>query len=137
MDHTEQLRQAAMLAKSGQTDEALTLLYALVEADPHLKHGWWGIAATSKDPTEKRRALYEVLRIAPDDERAIALQSQLDDMDIPRYTPDPEPETTFPAEDEDTDAMLETFIEMPAVQPAAPPACRREHGCGRCACRRR
>lgn len=126
VDPTQELRRAADLANQGHHQEALDLLQRLVAADADFKHAWWGIAATSRDPIERRRAVNNVLRLDPQDQRALALQERLDADNVPEVSlveESPEDDSfELPDMDEaDPDANMETFIDMPAVQPDPAP----------------
>lgn len=84
MNRKAKLQQAAQLGKTGDVNAALTLLYELVEHDNADKAAWWGIAATSTNSLEKRRAVAQVLQLDPNHAKALDLQARLDEAGVPR-----------------------------------------------------
>ena len=88
MDRKAKLKQAAELSNAGEIDTALQLLRGLISDNPQDKHAWWGIAATSKDPLEKRRAVNTLLALDPNHARALDLKAHLDADNVPATVSD-------------------------------------------------
>lgn len=128
MDRKEKLQQAAQLGKSGDVEGALTVLYEVIDHNHDDKAAWWGVAATSTDPLEKRRAVNQILRIDPTHAKALDLQLKLDAAGVPSSglapadTPDlPAMDDADPADaDPDTEAMMQTMLDVPDT-PTPPP----------------
>jgi hypothetical protein len=65
-----QLEQAYQLIQGDQDDEALDILYPLLEKDPDNTDAWWLVAYAADDPHEARRALINVLMANPNHTQA-------------------------------------------------------------------
>jgi hypothetical protein len=73
-----QLQEAYQLIRQGQQVEAVRLLVPLVRADPNDADAWWLMANAVSDPAQQRRALEQVLRLRPNDDKARKMLARLD-----------------------------------------------------------
>lgn len=70
------IKDAAAAAKAGHKEEARRILDALLADEPELEVGWMWRAAVSADATEAMRSLERVIRINPNNQKALtALQA--------------------------------------------------------------
>lgn len=73
------LRQADKVATSGKRSAAITLYRQLIEEAPETEAAWLGLAELVPDLAEKRAAFQRVLKLNPQNEKAIAGLAGLDD----------------------------------------------------------
>lgn len=73
----EQLQRAYRLIKDGNKQEALRILVPLVRAEKNNADAWWLLANAVADETQARRALEQVLRLRPNDEKARRMLDRL------------------------------------------------------------
>ena len=107
MSETDKLQQAYQLIRSGEKTEAVKLLLPIVRADPDNADAWWLLANAVEKSDQAKRALQQVLKVRPNDQRARRFLEQLGGT--PPSTRTPSPPTTF---DED---VLFTTSGAPAV----------------------
>ena len=74
---SEQLDSAYDLIKQGQQQEAIDLLEPLIRADRNNEDAWWLLANATEDPSAKRNALNNVLRLTVNDNRKTKAQTLL------------------------------------------------------------
>ncbi len=67
---SSQLHQAVELAQAGQRDQARQLLLQFLQNEPNHEVAWLWLASVAGDQVEYQRALNEVLRINPTNQRA-------------------------------------------------------------------
>jgi hypothetical protein len=77
MSTNEQLQQAYQLIRSGNRQEAVQILMSVLRADQSNADAWWLLANAVTDPSQQRRALEEVLKRRPGDERAQRMLNSL------------------------------------------------------------
>ena len=104
-----QLHQAVQLAQAGQRSEARQLLWQFLQVEPNNEVAWLWLASVAADQGEYRRALNEVLRINPANQRAQQLLAELQQQ---YGTPPPAVQTYAPPQQP---------AGPPAVLPYAPP----------------
>lgn len=73
----ERLQRAVQLAKDGERERADSLVNQVLENDAEMVDGWILRAKLSNDREKALRAAKQALRLAPKDERAIALVAKL------------------------------------------------------------
>lgn len=100
----DQLREAYRLIKAGSKQEATQILIPIVRTDKTNADAWWLLANALSDPEKQRKALEEVLKLRPDDERAQRMYARL----------------TFPPTSSGSSVPLSTPVETP-VRPAVEP----------------
>lgn len=66
----QQLQEAYRLIKEGRKMQAAALLVPIVRAEQDNADAWWLLANAVEKPDQAQRALEQVLRLRPDDERA-------------------------------------------------------------------
>ena len=83
------LQQAVQLAQAGQKAEARQLLLQFLQTEPNNETAWLWLASVAADQTEYQRALNEVLRINPGNQRAQQLRSEFEQQygSAARYAP--------------------------------------------------
>jgi hypothetical protein len=64
------LQQAVQLAQAGQKAEARQLILQFLQTEPNNETAWLWLASVAADQTEYQRALNEVLRLNPSNQRA-------------------------------------------------------------------
>lgn len=120
MSANDPLQQAYQLIRAGNRQDAVQLLMPVLRANPANADAWWLLANAVTDPSQKRRALEEVLKLRPNDDRA---QRMLNEM-AAGYTPPPvtppspisEP---FPGSSDPFARSTDPFTSTP---PAPPPS---------------
>ncbi|MFQ3567976.1 MAG: tetratricopeptide repeat protein [Aggregatilineales bacterium] len=109
---TDQMQQAYQLIRNGRSEEAIAILVPIVRATPTNADAWWLLANAVDNPDQKRRALQQVLRLRPDDERAQRMLSRLDPTSEP---PPPAPPKPAAAQPIDSDPFADDpFSSAPA-----------------------
>jgi hypothetical protein len=98
---SDQLREAYRLIREGKKKEAAAILVPIVRAESANADAWWLLANALTEPDKQRRALEQVLRLRPDDDRAQRMMARL-------IMP---PAESFPA-----------TSELPSSQPASEPS---------------
>ncbi len=93
---TDQMQQAYQLIRSGRKQEAVAILVPIVRATPTNADAWWLLANAVDNPDQKRRALQQVLRLRPDDERAQRMLNRLDPTSAPPPPAPPKPTAAQP-----------------------------------------
>ncbi len=97
MSTNDQLQQAYQLIKAGNRQDAVQILMPILKADQSNADAWWLLANAVTDPSQQRRALNEVLKLRPGDEKALRMLGQLPSTDPPATTPAPVVSTPPPA----------------------------------------
>lgn len=77
MSTNDQLQQAYQLIKAGNRQEAVQLLMPILRAEQSNADAWWLLANAVTDPSQQRRALNEVLKWRPGDEKAARMLNNL------------------------------------------------------------
>ncbi len=85
MSANDPLQQAYQLIRAGNRQDAVQILMPVLRANPANADAWWLLANAVTDPSQKQRALEEVLKLLPNDDRA---QRMLNDM-AAGYAPPP------------------------------------------------
>jgi hypothetical protein len=87
------LQQAVQLAQAGQKAEARQLLLQFLQTEPNNETAWLWLASVAADQTEYQRALNEVLRINPGNQRAQQLLAEFEQQygNAARYAPPRQP----------------------------------------------
>jgi hypothetical protein len=67
------LQEAWQWIQLGHQDHAANLLTVLLTSEPDSVEAWWLLAVASSDSAARRRALRNVLRLRPDDARALRM----------------------------------------------------------------
>lgn len=80
---TDQLDTAYDLIKAGQTDDAIAIVEPLIREDRDNEEAWWLLANASDDPSAKRNALHNVLRLTENDSRKEKAEILLQELDEP------------------------------------------------------
>lgn len=93
MSEKDKLQQAYQLIRSGEKTEAVKLLLPIVRADPENADAWWLLANAVDKSDQARRALQQVLKVRPNDQRARRFLEQLGGTPPPARTAPPP--TTF------------------------------------------
>lgn len=70
MSINPQLQEAYRLIRDNRKPDAMRILVPIVKADANNADAWWLLANAVPDPTQARRALEQVLRLRPGDEKA-------------------------------------------------------------------
>lgn len=133
---SSQLHQAVELAQAGQRDQARQLLLQFLQNEPNHEVAWLWLASVAGDQAEYQRALNEVLRINPTNQRAQNLlaefhqQQQLQQAAAPPPpTPPPQYYTPPPSSEAPVSTPPPSFASTPPppgaymqpVQQAMPP----------------
>ena len=84
-----QLKQAHELIKSGQKQQAVAILKPILKTDRDNAGAWWLLAHAVDSQEHARKALENVLRIRPDDEKARAKLAGMTRASSTRTTPAP------------------------------------------------
>lgn len=90
MATNQQLQQAYQLIRDGRKPEALQILLPIVRNDKGNADAWWLLANAVSDPVQARKALEQVLRLRPGDEKARRMLDRLNlgsTSDFPPATP--------------------------------------------------
>jgi hypothetical protein len=77
MSTNDQLQQAYQLIRAGSRQEAVQILMSVLKADQSNADAWWLLANAVTDPSQQRRALNEVLKRRPGDEKATRMLNNL------------------------------------------------------------
>ena len=101
----DQLQQAYQYIRAGSRQEAVQILMPILRANPANADAWWLLANAVTDPNQQKRALEEVLKLRPTDERARKMLNQV--------APPPPPSNTFDMDDD-------IFSAPTSVTPVAP-----------------
>jgi hypothetical protein len=65
-----ELQKAYQLIKSGEKEEAISVLRPMLTVDPNNADGWWLLANAVSEPAEQRSALEKVVMLRPDHAQA-------------------------------------------------------------------
>jgi len=114
MSINTQLQEAYRLIRDNRKPDAMRILVPIVKADANHADAWWLLANAVPDPTQARRALEQVLRLRPGDEKA---QKMLDRLGGGAFTPAAPPRQSFGGPDT-ADPAGSPF----GIPPSAPPA---------------
>lgn len=87
MSMNPQLQEAYRLIREGNKPEAMRLLLPIVKADANNADAWWLLANAVPDPVQARRALEQVLRLRPTDDKARKMLDKLGSGGIPAAMP--------------------------------------------------
>ncbi len=87
------LVQAVQLLKEGNGQAAVPLLAQVLKKEPELEQGWYLLGMALDDDAKKRRAFKQVLKINPDNEKAIHQLELLEPAPAPPPPTEPEPRT--------------------------------------------
>ena len=93
MSVQDQLQRAYQLIRAGSRQDAIQVLMPVLRADPANADAWWLLANAVTDPAQKKRALEEVLKLRPTDERARKMLAQV-------APPPPPPAPSFDLDDD-------------------------------------
>jgi hypothetical protein len=93
MSEKDKLQQAYQLIRSGEKTEAVKLLLPIVRAEPDNADAWWLLANAVDKSDQAKRALQQVLKVRPNDQRARRFLEQLGGTPPPARTAPPP--TTF------------------------------------------
>lgn len=93
---TDQMQQAYQLIRNGRKQEAIAILVPIVRATPTNADAWWLLANAVDNLDQRRRALQQVLRLRPEDERAQRMLSRLDPTSAPPPPAPPKPAAAQP-----------------------------------------
>ena len=104
MSVNDQLQRAYQLIRAGNRQESVQVLMPILRADPANADAWWLLANAVTDPNQKKRALQEVLKLRPTDDRARRMLEQLEPP------PPPPPVQSFDLDDD-------VFNDPPAAAP--------------------
>jgi hypothetical protein len=96
MSTSAQLQQAFRLIKDGSKAQATSILIPIVRAEPNNADAWWLLANAVNNPDQQRRALEQVLRLRPNDDKARRMLDQIGGFASP-----PPPPQQFPAQQQD------------------------------------
>ncbi|MCS7070178.1 MAG: pre-peptidase C-terminal domain-containing protein, partial [Anaerolinea sp.] len=77
MSTNQQLQQAYQLIRQGNKQEAMRILVPIVKADANNADAWWLLANAVSDTNQARRALEQVLRLRPNDDKARRMLDRL------------------------------------------------------------
>ncbi len=101
------LQQAVQLAQAGQKSEARQLILQFLQTEPSNETAWLWLASVAGDQTEYQRALNEVLRLNPNNQRAQQLLAEFEQQygGAARYAP----------------PQQQVSPQLPQVSPYAPP----------------
>lgn len=77
MSVNDQLQRAYQLIRAGSRQDAVQVLMPVLRADPANADAWWLLANAVTDPNQKKRALEEVLKLRPNDDRARKMLDQI------------------------------------------------------------
>lgn len=105
-DLLSKLNQAYEHVEAGRLDEAIAILQPVLDANPENADAWWIYMHSVSDPQEARRALSNVMRIAPDYPGATDMLGVLD--------------TQYPTGEPLPPAFREAE-QRPSVRPITPP----------------
>lgn len=89
MSTNAQLQQAYQLIKAGSRQEAVQILMPILRAEKSNADAWWLLANAVTDPSQQRRALDEVLKLRPGDEKAARMLNNLTPAESFPGTSDP------------------------------------------------
>lgn len=81
----EQLDRAYTLVKSGQMQEAIDIIEAVIRADRDNENAWWLLVNATSDPAAKRNALNNVIRLTQNQQRTDKAQAMLQALDNDPY----------------------------------------------------
>jgi hypothetical protein len=81
------LHQAVQLAQAGQRAEARLLIWQFLQTEPNNETAWLWLASVAADQAEYQRALNEVLRINPENQRAKQLLAEFQQQVSPPASP--------------------------------------------------
>jgi hypothetical protein len=70
------LHQAVQLVQAGQRSEARQLIWQFLQSEPNNETAWLWLASVASDQAEYQKALNEVLRVNPDNQRAKQLLAE-------------------------------------------------------------
>lgn len=97
MSSSSQLDQAFRLIKDGNKTQATAILVPLVRAEPNNADAWWLLANAVNGTDQQRRALEQVLRLRPADEKARRMLEQIGGGAVPANPqPQSDPWSTSP-----------------------------------------
>jgi hypothetical protein len=116
---TSLLHQAVQLAQAGQRVEARQMLLQFIQTEPNNEVAWLWLASVAADQVEYQRALNEVLRINPANQRAQQLLSDLQQQQYGGGIPPAAPQYAPPQQ-------VSPYA-PPAPQPYSPPAPRPQY----------
>ncbi len=77
MSINDQLQEAYQLVRSGNKPAAVNILLPIVRANQNNADAWWLLANSVNNDEQARRALEQVLRLRPNDERARKMLDKL------------------------------------------------------------
>ncbi|GEM_PF-1111130 len=74
---SEQLQSAYQLVREGRKTDAINLILPIVRADSNNADAWWLLANALDDRPKAKYALEQVIRLRPDDDRAVKMLHKL------------------------------------------------------------
>jgi hypothetical protein len=116
------LHQAVQLAQAGQKAQARQLILQFLQTEPNNETAWLWLASVAADQTEYQRALNEVLRLNPSNQRAQQLLTEFEQQygSAARYAPPQQPGTPPPSASPYAPPQQQVGT-PPPVSPYAPP----------------
>jgi hypothetical protein len=98
MSTSDQLQQAFRLIRDGNKTQAAAILVPIVRAEPNNADAWWLLANAVSGTDQQRRALEQVLRLRPNDDKARRMLDQIGGGGFPASPPmqPPDPWATQP-----------------------------------------
>lgn len=77
MSTSDQLQQAYRLIRDGNKTQAMAIIVPIVRAEPNNADAWWLLANAVSEVDQQRRALEQVLRLRPNDDKARQMMERI------------------------------------------------------------
>jgi hypothetical protein len=87
MSTSDQLQQAYRFIRDGNKTQATAILVPIVRSEPNNADAWWLLANAVSTPDQQRRALEQVLRLRPNDDKARRMLDRIDSGGSPASPP--------------------------------------------------
>lgn len=89
MSSSDQLQQAFRFIRDGNKTQATAILVPIVRSEPNNADAWWLLANAVSSADQQRRALEQVLRLRPNDDKARRMLDRIGVEGIPTSSPPP------------------------------------------------
>lgn len=89
MSTSDQLQQAYRLIRDGNKTQATAILVPIVRNEPNNADAWWLLANAVSGVDQQRRALEQVLRLRPNDDKARQMMDRIGGFGASPQPPDP------------------------------------------------
>lgn len=138
MSTSDQLQQAYRLIRDGNKTQAMAIIVPIVRAEPNNADAWWLLANAVSEVDQQRRALEQVLRLRPNDDKARQMMERIGGFTAsPPVQQSPDPWATQSPPPSDPFAHVGSgqpapYYAQPGAMQSAPPIAPQRKGTNPC-----